>query len=135
MVQKCALISPLCVPHFSLIGVCNRKLWQKMQSVRNEEEKTKKLFQNFVHLYLGISWYDLHQIWYVDSPSSGASQQQIWLNSGKRSRSYIGVKITFFVFLSIYSRCGATASWAAQHTTVCLEFFFVFVVGLAPIFL
>ena len=49
----------------------------------------------------------------VDSPSLGVSLQQIWLNSGKRSRSYIGVKITFFVFLSIYSRGGVAASWAA----------------------
>jgi len=31
------------------------------------------------------------------------------------------VKITFFVFLSIYSRGDATASWAARHTTVCLD--------------
>jgi len=59
----------------------------------------KKLFQNFACLYLGIGWL---QIWYVDSPSLGASLQQIWLNSGKQSQSYIGVKITFFVFLSIY---------------------------------
>jgi len=31
------------------------------------------------------------------------------------------VKITFFVFLSIYSRCGATVSWAALHTTIHLD--------------
>ena len=29
--------------------------------------------------------------------------------------------MTFSFFLSIYSRCGAPASWAARHTTVCLE--------------
>jgi len=50
---------------------------------------------------------------------------RVHLNSkfglGKRSRSYIGMKITFFVFLSIYSQGGATASWATQHTTVCLD--------------
>jgi len=33
-----------------------------MQSVQNEEEKTKKLFQNFARLYIGISWHDLFQI-------------------------------------------------------------------------
>jgi len=51
-----------------------------MQSVRNEEEKMKKLFQNFVRSYLGIGWRDLLQILYVDSPSWGASLQQVWLN-------------------------------------------------------
>ena len=34
-------------------------------------------------------------------------------NLGKRSRSYIGVKIA--VFLSIYSQCGVLAFWAARH--------------------
>ena len=29
--------------------------------------------------------------------------------------------MTFSLFLSIYSRCGAPASWAARHTTVCLD--------------
>ena len=29
------------------------------------------------------------------------------------------MKTTFFIFLSIYSRCDATAPWAAWHTTVC----------------
>ena len=66
-----------------LIGVCTRKLWLKMQSVQKDEEKTKNLFQTFACLYLGIGWHNLLQIWYVDLPSSGASQQQIWLNLGK----------------------------------------------------
>ena len=29
--------------------------------------------------------------------------------------------MTFSFFLSIYSQCGAPASWAARHTTVCLD--------------
>ena len=29
--------------------------------------------------------------------------------------------MTFSFFLSVYSRCGAPASWAARHTTVCLD--------------
>ena len=29
--------------------------------------------------------------------------------------------MTFSFFLSIYSRCGAPASWAARHTIVCLD--------------
>ena len=39
-------------------------------------------------------------------------------NLGMKSKSYKGVKIAFFVFLS---QCGTTASWAAQHTTVCFD--------------
>ena len=38
----------------------------------------------------------------------------------------MGVKITFFVFLSIYSQGGTMASWAAQHTTVCLSFMLLY---------
>ena len=29
--------------------------------------------------------------------------------------------MTFSFFLSIYSRCGAPASWALRHTTVCFD--------------
>ena len=29
--------------------------------------------------------------------------------------------MTFSFFLSIYSRCGAPASWAARHSIVCLD--------------
>ena len=64
-----------------------------------KKKKMKKLFWNFARLYLGIDWHDLFQIWLIDSPSSGVSVDQIWLNSGKWSQSYIGLKITFFVFL------------------------------------
>ena len=34
--------------------------------------------------------------------------------------------MTFSFFLSIYSRCGALASWAARHTTVCLDRVFLY---------
>jgi len=57
---------------------------------KQTNKKVEKLRWHFAHSYLGIGWRDLFQIWYLDSPSLGASQQQIWLNSGK---SYIGVKI------------------------------------------
>ena len=33
------------------------------------------------------------------------------------------MKIAFSFFLSIYSRCGAPASLAALHTTVCLDIY------------
>ena len=82
---------------------------------------TKELFQSFSHSYLRIDWHNLLQIWYVDLPRSGASVEQIWLNWDKWSQSYIGVKITFLILLSIYSQCDTITSWAARHTTVCLE--------------
>ena len=31
------------------------------------------------------------------------------------------MKIAFSFFMLIYSRCGTPASWAARHTTVCLD--------------
>jgi len=46
------------------------------------------------------------------------------------------VKIAFLFFLLITHLCGAPASWAARHTTVCLDtqtlstFIFVFVLVL-----
>ena len=33
--------------------------------------------------------------------------------------------MTFSFFLSIYSRCGVPASWAARHTTVCLDMYYI----------
>ena len=39
----------------------------------------------------------------------------------KAAQSYGGAKIAFSFFLSIYSQGCAPASWAAQHTTVCLD--------------
>ena len=53
------------------------------------KKKMKKLFWNFVCSYLRIGWHDLLHIWYANSPSSGASLQQIWLNLGKWSQSLI----------------------------------------------
>jgi len=42
----------------------------KMQSVQKDRKKQSKLFQNFARSYLGIGWYNLLQIWYVNLPSS-----------------------------------------------------------------
>jgi len=39
----------------------------------------------------------------------------------KVSRSYVYMKIVFLFFLLITHWCGAPASWAARHTTVCLD--------------
>jgi len=86
-----------------------------MQSVRKDEEQEAKILE-FGHLYLWIGWHDLRQMWY------GISAANL-VNPGKRSWSYIGVKITFFVYQSIYSWCDAMASCATRHTTVCLDTF------------
>ena len=87
-------------------------------SVRKDEGKKKR---NFGSSYLGNGLIDFHQIWNVYSPSWWATLQQIWFQSDKVSPRYKCVKMTFSFFLSIYSRCGAPASWAARHTIVCLD--------------
>ena len=105
LVRRSALMSPLSVPSFSPIRARIRVLWRILRSVRNEEEeKTKKLKQNFVRSYLGNGWSDFLQIWCVDSPSWPAPLYHIWFQSDKGSQSYIGVKIAFSFFLLIYSR-------------------------------
>ena len=65
-------MSPLSVPNFSPIQARVRVLFRILQSVRKEEEKTKKKNPNFGRSYLGNGWSDFLQIWYVDSPTSPA---------------------------------------------------------------
>ena len=83
---------------------------------KNEEKK-----RNFGHSYLGNGLSDFLQLWNVDSPSWRTTLQQIWFQSDEVSPRYKCVKMTFSFFLSIYSQCGAPASWAARHTIVCLD--------------
>ena len=69
-------ILPLSVPNFNPIRVRIRVvLWRILRSVRNEEEKTKKLKRNFVRSYLGNGGSEFLQIWYVDSPNWPARLQ------------------------------------------------------------
>ena len=86
-----------------------------------KKKRRKKKKRNFGRSYLGIGLSDFLQIWNVDSPSWRATLQQIWFQSDKLSPRYKSVKMTFSFFLSIYSRCGTPASWAARHTIVCLD--------------
>ena len=86
-----------------------------------EKTKKEKKKRNFGHSYLRNGLSDFLQIWNVDSPSWRETLQQIWFQSDEVSPRYKCVKMTFFFFLSIYSRCGAPASWAARHTIVCLD--------------
>ena len=84
--------------------------------------KRRRKKRNFGRSYLGNGLSDFLQIWNVDSPSWRATLQQIWFQSDRLSPRYKSVKMTFSFFLyKIYSRCGAPASWAARHTTVCLD--------------
>ena len=92
------------------------KCAKRRRRKKNEEKKT-----NFGHSYLGNGLSDFLQIWNADSPSWRATLQQIWFQSNEVSPRYKCVKMTFSFFLSIYSRCGAPASWAARHTIVCLD--------------
>ena len=55
-------MSPLSVPNFSPIGARIHVLWQILQSVQNEEEKTKILKRNFDRSYLGNVWSNFLQI-------------------------------------------------------------------------
>ena len=88
---------------------------------KEKGKKTKKKKPNFGRSYLGNGLSDFLQIWNVDSPSWRATLQQSWFQSDKVSPRYKSVKMTFSFFLLIYSRCGAPDSWAARHTTVCLD--------------
>ena len=88
---------------------------------KTKKKNKKKKKQNFGRSYLINGLSDFLQIWNVDSPSWRATLQQIWFQSEKLSPKYKSVKMTFSFFLQIYSRCGAPASWAARHTTMCLD--------------
>ena len=94
-------------------------------SVRKDEEKKKRREKkrNFGHSYLGNGLSDFLQIWNVDSPSWRETLQHIWFQLDEVSPRYKCVKMTFSFFLSIYSRCGAPASWAARHTILCLDIY------------
>ena len=95
---------------------------------KDEEKKNEEKKGNFGHSYLGNGLSDVLQIWNVDPPSWRATLQQIWFQPDEVSLRYKCVKMTFSFFLSIYSRCGAPASWAAQHTIVCLDIILIYIV-------
>ena len=110
---------PFCAPNFKAIGVRICVYINFCRCAKDEEQEKKR---NFGRSYLGNGFSDFLQIWNVDSPSWRATLQQIWFQSDKLSPRYKSVKMTFSFFLQIYSRCGAPASWAARHTTVCLDY-------------
>ena len=100
LVRRCTLISPWCIPSFSLIEIFFSQVVVENANCLKWRKKIKKLFQNCS--LISQDWLsNLLQILYVDSPNSEASLEQIWLYSGKWSQSYIGVKIVFFVILTV----------------------------------
>jgi len=103
------IISPLCVSSFSSMGVCIRIFGQKCKVCKMKKNK------NSAHLYLGIYWHNLLQIWGHLSSKFGLIQER------DLRATYVGVIITFCVFLSIYSRCSVMTSWVTWHTTMCLD--------------
>ena len=118
LVQRWTLISLLHVPSFIVIVVCICKVWLKMWSARKMKNKKPRNYFKTACLYLGIGRCNVLQNWYVDLATLGASLQQIWVHSGERSQSYIGVKIMFFVFLSICSTHGTTQWLLGPHNTL-----------------
>jgi len=95
--------------------------------LRKEKEKKNEETQPiFEGSYLGNAWCDLVEIWNVRWWHWLAFPLQKLFCLVKVSRSYVYVKIAFLFFLLITHWCGAPASWATQHTTMCLDVSCVF---------
>jgi len=86
-----------------------------------EEEKNEETKPIFEGLYLGNTWCNLVKIWNVRWWHWPAFLLQKSFCFVKVSRSYAYVKIALLFFLLITHGFGAPASWAARHTTVCLD--------------
>ena len=114
-------MSPLRVPNFSRIGARIRVLWRILQSVRKEEveEKNPKL------------WPLVSRKWQKRFSSKLECGLPYLSDTSVATLVSIGYGITelqrcenrVYFFPVIYSRCGAPASWASRHTTVCLDTF------------
>jgi len=92
---------------------------RKKKKPRNQE--TKLIFEGS---YLGNALCDLAEIWNVRCWHWQAFPLQKLFCFVKVSQSYVRIrtwKLSFLFFLLITHWCGAPASWAAQHTTVCLD--------------
>ena len=82
------------------------------------KKKTKKILFACISEMAGAIFFKFG----METPLTGWHvSSNIWFQSDMGSQSYIGVKIAFSFFLLIHSRCGAPTSWAARHTTVCLD--------------
>jgi len=92
---------------------------------KEERKKNEETQSTFEGSYLRNAWCDLVEIWNVRWwrwPAFSALKSFSFI---KVSRSYVYVKIALLFFLLITHWCGALASWAARHTTVCVIIFFM----------
>ena len=97
--------------------MCDKKKKNKKKKKKNEE--TQPIFEV---AYLGNARSDFAQIWNVECCSWGACPQQKSSCFIKEAQSYGGAKIAFSSCQYTHG-CYAPASWAARHTTVCLDIY------------
>ena len=63
---------------------------ENVKCAKDEEEQKNQEIILKLCLLISQDWLvQCASNWYVDLPSLGASLQQIWVNSGERSQSYI----------------------------------------------
>ena len=89
--------------------------WWKEEKKPEKNEETKSIFES---LSLGNHWHDLVEIWSVGYWWWRASPQQKSSSFIQAVWSYVYAKIAILFFLSM---CGTLVSWAARHTTGCLN--------------
>jgi len=91
-----------------------------LQKEEKEEknEETKPIFEGS---FLRNAMCNLVEFWNVSWWHWQAFPLQKLFCFVKVSQSYVYMKIVFLFFLLIIHWCGAVASWAARHTTVCLD--------------
>ena len=90
---------------------------RKRKIRRKKNEETKPICEV---AYLGNARSDFAQIWNVECCSWRACPQQKSSCFIKEAQSYGGAKIAFSSCQYTHG-CYAPASWAARHTTVCLD--------------
>jgi len=85
---------------------------------KENNEEIKPIFEGS---YLGNTRCDLVKIWNVRWWHWSAFSLQKLFCFVKVSWNYVNVRIVFLFFLLITHGCGAPASWAARHTTMCFD--------------
>jgi len=93
-------------------------LTKRRKTNQKYPEETQPIFEGS---YLGNTWRNLVEIWNVRWWCWLEFPLQKSVGFIEVSHSYIYVKIALLFFLLITHGCGAPASWAIWHTTVCLD--------------
>jgi len=115
LVSWYVLIPPFSVRNFKAIGYV---FCSNFHTLKKEKKVTQPTFKGS---YLRNAWCDLVEIWNVRWRCWPAFPALKLFSFVKVSQSYVCMKITLFFFLLITHGCGAPASWAARHTTMCLD--------------